>query len=133
MVRRKRRRRLVVEFDDLEHHERVCNGNVSDGEAAGGHIVRAVHERLETREPAERPFRIILGRLWQPPLGLLEPGVAKDNRLREGQRRLAAMERVEIGAVSPLLGPHGKRRAGVAIGEVFRSPPIPSSASRRRS
>jgi len=39
--------------------------------------------------------------------------------LREGQRRFAEMEPVEIGAVARLVRPHAERRPGIALGEML--------------
>lgn len=99
--------------------DREGDGDVGHREPVFQKVIPSVREAgLGQPQPGEEPCRVILHDLRLPPLFRLEPPVAQDERLREGQRGIRVVQPVEIGAVFRVPGGHGESAAAVAHREV---------------
>ena len=103
--------------------QRPDDGDIGNREAPGAEIVARFQRGLQHPQPGEEPDPVILHDLRHLPFLRLQVAVAEYQRLREGQRRVAAVQPVEPEGVVRLVRRDPERRRAVAVHEVVADGP----------
>ena len=103
----------------LRKHQRVANRHIGSGKPLGTQEFSSRQCRVNRTQPCQKPAFIVLCYLWLKASFSLHVTVAQHQGLRKGQRRIAHMQAIEVGAIARLMRRHVQCACAKAVRKVL--------------